>query len=90
MVSLLLGPSDRVTLVVPHIRIERADATIVPHEDTRRRSSIARAFELEPKPKHGQAEQRASRVVRVWLPNIELGSGFARGKVGDLPRSRPT
>ncbi len=84
MVSRLLGSEQRVTLIVPHIRIERAEAYIIPNKDGV--LSIARAFELEPKPSSGREPSSPSaRVVRVWLSKIELGTGFARGRVGSLP-----
>ncbi len=84
IVKTLMSSSQSVTLIVPHIRVERAEAFIEPHEGSGV-LGIARAFELEPKAKTGKRSSRTSQVVRVWLPSIELGSGFARGRVGDMP-----
>jgi hypothetical protein len=80
----LLSSDDRLTVIVPNIRIDHADAFIEPHAASGY-LGIARAFMLQPKPPSGKPSTSAGRVVRVFLPNIELRSGSARGHVGDLP-----
>ncbi|HVJ22011.1 MAG TPA: hypothetical protein VM686_41685, partial [Polyangiaceae bacterium] len=64
----LLSSDQKVTLVVQHIRIERADAAIEPHEASGV-LGIARAFELEPKPTRAKRPSSSSRELRVWLPS---------------------
>jgi hypothetical protein len=79
----LLSSEAKVTLAVPYVRIERAEAYIEP--DANGSLNIARAFELRPEDEKEPSTSTSSRQIRVWLPNIELDQGFARGKVGDLP-----
>jgi hypothetical protein len=78
---LLLG-GDKVTIVVQHVRVERAEAHIIPGEDgtpTLVRALTPAASEERP------TAQADERYVRVWLPEIELGRVFARGTVGGSP-----
>ncbi len=84
LVKRLLSSETRVTLAIPYVRVERAEAYVEPDPETGS-LNIARAFELRPEEQKSASTSTSSRQIRVWLPNIELDQGFARGKVGDLP-----
>ncbi len=84
LVRRLLSSEARLTLGVPYVRIERAEAYVQPDPATGA-LNIARAFELRPSETKSTTASPEARQIRVWLPNIELDQGFARGKVGDLP-----
>ena len=73
---------EKLTVVISHVRVERAEAAIIPDEEGL--PTLASAFTPRPTP---EAEQSAepSRYVRVWLPQVEIGHAFARGSVSGSP-----
>lgn len=80
--EIVFGPG-KVTIVIEHVRAERAHVFLIPDRVTGE-PSIAAAFDLRPSaPKPPGAAP--ARPVRVWLPAIEIGRGFARGNVIGLP-----
>lgn len=72
----LLWGGPKISLVIRHVRVERAEAQIVPDTKTGI-PTIGDAFTPEPTPEGPPSE----RYVRVWLPEIEIGRIFGRGEV---------
>lgn len=72
-------------IVISHARADGIDVEVVP--DAQGAPTIARAFALRQtaptEPSTGPA--RPSRPVRVWMPELELGRVWGRGRVGSLP-----
>lgn len=80
----LLTAKDRTTIIVRHIRADRADVLVVP--DAAGVPTLARALTPVPSaPKAPSAPSAPSKPLRVWLPQIELGRVYARGTVAGLP-----
>lgn len=79
----ILFASGKVTIVIEHVRAERTHVTLIP-DRVSGEPTIAAAFELRPSAPKPPGTP-AARPVRVWLPAIELGRGFARGSVVGLP-----
>ncbi|MBK7583029.1 MAG: translocation/assembly module TamB domain-containing protein [Myxococcales bacterium] len=80
----VLTAKERVTLIIRNIRADRADVQVVPDEQGI--PTLARALTpIESAPKTPTAPKSASRPLRVWLPQIELGKVYARGTVAGLP-----
>jgi hypothetical protein len=78
----LVGNAPRVTLLVPHVRAKRAEVLIAPDPDTNE-PSIARA--LEPVQSAAREQAQATQEVRVWLPEIEVGSATGSVDIPDVP-----
>lgn len=74
-----LGPSQTLNIVIPHIRVERADVLVI-RDDKTGEPTIARALAPPPRP----PSTGPHRIVRVWLPHIEVGSARGHVHVADL------
>ncbi len=72
---------QKLTIVIDHVRVERAEAEIIPDEDGL--PTLAHAF--FPRPSPTSAPSTSTQYVRVWLPAVEIGRGFARGSVSGSP-----
>jgi translocation and assembly module TamB len=77
----ILRGDEKLTIVVNHVRVERAEAEIVP--DTDGLPTLAHA--LTPRPAPSSEPVGREQDVRVWLPAVEIGHAFARGRLGDSP-----
>ncbi len=75
---------NKVTLVVRHVRAERAEVFIIPDPKTGI-PSIAQAFTTTPSAPSTPSAKGPSRYVRAWLPEVEIGRVYGRGRVADLP-----
>ncbi|HEY6080058.1 MAG TPA: hypothetical protein VIW29_14690, partial [Polyangiaceae bacterium] len=75
----VLRGDAKLTIIINHVRVERVEATIVPDEQGV--PTIAQAFMPRPSPPSPPSPDDGSSV-RVWLPAIEVGEGFARGSLG--------
>jgi hypothetical protein len=73
---------QKLTIKIDHVRVERAEAEIIPAEDGL--PTLAHAFIPRPTPA-SNAPNAAERYVRVWLPAVEIGQGFARGSIAGSP-----
>lgn len=73
---------EKLTIVIDHVRVERAEADIIPDADGI--PTLAQAFTPRPSPA-GTPSDASSRYVRVWLPAVEIGHAFARGSVVGSP-----
>lgn len=78
----VLRGDEKLTIIVNHVRIERAEADIIPDQDGV--PTIAQAFMPRPSPPGPPSPDRGE-YVRVWLPAIELGQGYARGSAVGSP-----
>ncbi|MCB9577992.1 MAG: translocation/assembly module TamB domain-containing protein [Polyangiaceae bacterium] len=80
----LFGES-KVTLVVRHVRAERAEVFVIPDAKTGI-PTIAAAFTPVPSaPTAPSTPSGPSRYIRAWLPEVEIGRVYARGRVAELP-----
>jgi len=73
---------EKLTIKIDHVRVEHAEADIIPAEDglpTLAHAFMLRAPPASATPSDGQA------YVRVWLPAVEIGQGFARGSILGSP-----
>jgi len=78
----VLRGDQKLTITLDHVRVEHAEADIIPAEDGI--PTLAHALTPRPTPANG-ASSSAGRYVRVWLPAVEVGQGFARGSVAGSP-----
>jgi len=78
----VLGSDEKLTIVVDHVRVERAEADLIPAGDGL--PTLAHALTPRPPSKPASPGQ-PGRYVRVWLPAVEIGQGFARGRISDSP-----
>jgi hypothetical protein len=74
---------EKLTIVIDHVRIERAEADIIP--DTDGLPTLAHAFYPRPSPVGSSASDGSTQYIRVWLPAVEVGQAFARGTVLGSP-----
>ncbi|HMJ16520.1 MAG TPA: hypothetical protein VK524_34135, partial [Polyangiaceae bacterium] len=82
--EVLLG-GDRITIVIPHARVEHADTYLIPDSKTAEPTLIG-AFTPVPGRPQTEAERLApKRQVRVWMPVIEIGRAYGRGNIGTSP-----
>jgi translocation and assembly module TamB len=72
---------EKLTIVIDRVRIERAEAEIVPAADGL--PTLAHAF--TPRPTPATPAGGPERYVRVWLPAIEIGTAFGRGHLEGTP-----
>jgi translocation and assembly module TamB len=77
VISVLRGESN-LELVITHARIEHVTADIEP--DTEEIPTLARAFTPRPGPGGG-----AAPTVKIWLPDVQLGTACVRGRILGLP-----
>jgi hypothetical protein len=81
----VLWGGQKLDIVIPHVRIEKAEGNILPDPVTGV-PSIAAAFTPVVRPsKPGAKPSGPPRQIRVWLPHIEIGRAYARGTVAGLP-----
>lgn len=73
---------EKLTIVVNHVRVERAEADLIPAPDGL--PTLAHALTPRPSTKPASPGQ-PERYVRVWLPAVEVGRAFARGRLSDSP-----
>lgn len=78
----VLRGDAKLTIIINHVRVEHAEANIVPDEQGL--PTLVQAFTPRPSPPGPPGPDRGE-YVRVWLPVIELGEGFARGSVSGSP-----
>jgi hypothetical protein len=78
----LLRGGDKLTIVIDHVRVETAEAELIPGADGL--PTIAHAFTPRPQPADAPKTPE-NQHVRVWLPAIEVGRAFARGSVQGSP-----
>lgn len=82
IVRRVLGSEEKLTIVVDHVRVERAEADLIPAGD----GLPTLAHALMPRPStQPKSPGEPERYVRVWLPAVEIGQGFARGRISDSP-----
>lgn len=81
IVTRLLRGDEKLTIVIDRVRVERAEADVVPGSDGL--PTIAHAF--TPRPSPTTAPAGPERYVRVWLPVIEVGEAFGRGRLEGTP-----
>jgi translocation and assembly module TamB len=81
IVTRVLRGEEKLTIVVDRVRVEGAEADIVPAGDGL--PTIAHAFTLRPSTSPPTAGP--GRYVRVWLPVIEVGTLFGRGRLAGSP-----
>jgi hypothetical protein len=81
IIERIVRGDEKLTVEVHHVRVERAEAEIIPAEDGL--PTLAHAFTLRPTP--SETPGSPGRYVRVWLPAVEIGQGFARGSVVGSP-----
>ncbi len=68
----------KLTIVIDHVRIEHAEADIIPDEDGI--PTVAQAFTPRPdEPGQLGLERRAPLRPRL-VPTVEIGQGFARAR----------
>lgn len=80
----IVTAEERITVIIRHIRADRADAFIVP--DAAGVPTLVRALTPVPSaPKEPRKPSAPSKPLRVWLPQIELGRVYGRGTVAGLP-----
>ena len=79
MDDLLMSDAPKVTIVIRHARVENAESYIIPDPRTGE-PTIAGAFTLRRVKAPAEPAAEPGRQIRVWLPVIEVGKGFARGK----------
>lgn len=73
---------QKLTIKIDHVRVEHAEADIIPAED----GLPTLAHALTPKPTPPSATPAGTeQYVRVWLPAVEIGQGFARGSIVGSP-----
>jgi hypothetical protein len=80
----ILFGGNKISLVIDHVRIEHADGAIVPDEKTGI-PTIGSAFAVDSDPSSTSSTSDTGRYVRVWLPVVEVGRAFARGRAIGLP-----
>jgi translocation and assembly module TamB len=81
----LLFATGKINLVVRRVRVERADCEVITDPKTGA-PTLAGAFTLVKQPtKPRRPPKPSARYVRVWLPQIEIGRVYARGRFGSLP-----
>jgi hypothetical protein len=73
---------EKLTIVIDHARVERAEADIIPDADGL--PTLAHAFYPRPSPA-GSASDPSTQYIRVWLPAVEIGQAFARGTILGSP-----
>jgi hypothetical protein len=73
---------QKLTIVVDHVRVERAEADLIPADDGL--PTLAHALTPKPTPA-GSPSSGPEQYVRVWLPAVEVGHAFARGKLAGSP-----
>jgi len=78
----LVRGDEKLTIKIDHVRVEHAEAEIVPAEDGL--PTLAHALTPRPTPA-SSSPSSTERYVRVWLPAVEIGQGFARGSVAGSP-----
>jgi hypothetical protein len=85
ILSDLVFEDEKVTIVIRHVRVESAEAQIIT-DPTTSEPTIARALTPVPgEPKKPGEPEEPGRYLRVWLPVIEVGRGYARGRIGESP-----
>lgn len=77
----ILRGDEKLTIVINHVRVEHAEAEIIPAED----GLPTLGYAFMPRPSPGGPASTSNRYVRVWLPAVEIGQGFARGSVSGSP-----
>ncbi len=81
----ILWGGQKIDIVIPHVRVEKAEGNILPDPKTGI-PTIAAAFTPVTHPaKPGAKPSGPPRQVHVWLPHIEIGRAYARGSVAGLP-----
>jgi translocation and assembly module TamB len=87
--ELVLSPS-KITIVIRHIRAERAEVQIIPDPESGI-PTIERTFHLTPEPeRERERPSRPGRELRVWMPSLEVGRIYGRGTVAGLPMMETT
>lgn len=81
IVTRLVRGDEKLTIVIDRVRLEHAEVEVVPGADGL--PTIAQAF--TPRPSAPSAEAAPERYVRVWLPMIEIGSVYGRGRLEGSP-----
>ena len=86
--DLLLSDAEKVTIVIRHARVENAEANIIT-DPTTGEPTIAGAFTLDSAPSKPDEPSAPGRQIRVWLPVIEIGRGYVRGRIANSPTWKP-
>lgn len=85
----LVRSDDKLTIVLPHIRVERAETSVLPHGDTQE-LTLVRALT----PRSTALDEEAVNLeepgpyVRVWMPLIEIGQATGEIVIEDVPPFR--
>lgn len=79
----ILRGDEKLTIVINHVRVEHAEADIIPNQDGL--PTLGDAFLLRPSKSDESSASATGQYVRVWLPEIEVGQAFARGSVSGSP-----
>ena len=77
----ILRGDEKLTIVINHVRVEHAEAEIIPADD----GLPTLAYAFMPRPRPAGPPSTSTQYVRVWLPAVEIGQGFARGSVSGSP-----
>lgn len=80
----VLFGGDHLDIVIPHVRVEYADARIIADPKTGE-PTIFYAFTPVARPAPAEPSRATKRQVRVWMPVIEVGHAYARGNVAGSP-----
>ena len=80
IVRQLLFGGQKISLVINHVRIERAETHLIPDPETGVPTLIG-ALTPKPSPPSTKVEPPSDRHVRVWMPAIEIGRAWGRGPV---------
>jgi translocation and assembly module TamB len=81
IVTRIVRGDEKLTIVIDRVRVERAEVDIVPASDGL--PTIAHAFTPRPSPAAATSDPEPS--IRVWLPTIEVGAVFGRGRLEGSP-----
>lgn len=83
ILSRIARGDDKLTIKIDHVRVEHAEAEIIPAEDGV--PTLAHALTPRPSKTPSTTPSNPEQYVRVWLPAVEIGRGFARGTLGGSP-----
>jgi translocation and assembly module TamB len=84
LIGQVFNDDPKMTLVIRHVRAERAEVEVVPDPETGV-PTLVRALTPVPPVAKPSEPSAPSRPIRVWLPMVDIAHVYARGHVGPLP-----